>query len=723
MEAIEPVIPSELSSRLNECDFNNVSLIYDKALFVYYVRERLIGRWISMKRIESTNVLRSALKEVSVQTVLKYVEVVFDSEIKSTDTILVVASPFHDEIVNSVLFDDDNGEGVITDVLSKLRMADGFDILTIQFAKRMKSDFLNGLKQIKSNYLTPVAEIDIPEWTKNYKDIAKEIDNLYDTITPGFSTPRRVEAVPTRSVSPSPFVQSVPNQYLPLVVTPGSVPEQHNSETQFAILPVPDSPSISMSSMDIGEINDKIGEVIRRVIRSNKIKLYRRINVNEKCVEMLSEILSYLTRFDLVDIVLERQITSSPLFVGSLHKICRMEKIVPCRVNLLDTLNILFKDEQTAVLPSVMSKNEIDSISKGMNLSNSPIIGDEIFILSHEKARYLYDKLPTLKDGFDNLNYYLGGYLFDLDLTSCYITGSAIPACMLEVPSTIYFGDETDRKSYIDAYYPRIYTLPEKRFSYTNEITDILQDHSNKVIITYNSGTKKVNLKYDGRVILFDIIDGADVDIAVDPSLSLEEFDNIAKKHHAVITKYYRDASLEKVVRENKEGVKSHMWEIKDIHMRSVQIYQASIGHILTHHVAPVRGFVTKDVITNSITCKLAASCLLSSVRNSCVNYYYFAGKKSKPQDVILKYYQRGYSFCDVNHGIETVINEIIERDPKWKGLSKNYPPSISICGNFNILSINVDINLLRQNFNDKWYIFVNAGPYSDTTGACHIEN
>jgi len=483
MEAIEPVIPSELSSRLNECDFNNVSLIYDKALFVYYVRERLIGRWISMKRIESTNVLRSALKEVSVQTVLKYVEVVFDSEIKSTDTILVVASPFHDEIVNSVLFDDDNGEGVITDVLSKLRMADGFDILTIQFAKRMKSDFLNGLKQIKSNYLTPVAEIDIPEWTKNYKDIAKEIDNLYDTITPGFSTPRRVEAVPTRSVSPSPFVQSVPNQlpalpmrpmrsvspspfvqsvpnqlpvlpmrpmrsvspspfvqsvpnqYLPLVVTPGSVPEQHNSETQFAILPVPDSPSISMSSMDIGEINDKIGEVIRRVIRSNKIKLYRRINVNEKCVEMLSEILSYLTRFDLVDIVLERQITSSPLFVGSLHKICRMEKIVPCRVNLLDTLNILFKDEQTAVLPSVMSKNEIDSISKGMNLSNSPIIGDEIFILSHEKARYLYDKLPTLKDGFDNLNYYLGGYLFDLDLTSCYITGSATS---LYVRSTIH---------------------------------------------------------------------------------------------------------------------------------------------------------------------------------------------------------------------------------------------------------------------------------------------
>lgn len=71
----------------------------------------------------------------------------------------------------------------------------------------------------------------------------------------------------------------------------------------------------------------------------------------------------------------------------------------------------------------------------------------------------------------------------------------------------------------------------------------------------------------------------------------------------------------------------------------SIDFYVAKNGYkqVMLHHVAPVRGFVTVDGIFFSISC-------LRSIHERCVrDYRYFASKTKSADEIVIKYWDRGY--------------------------------------------------------------------------------
>ena len=76
-----------------------------------------------------------------------------------------------------------------------------------------------------------------------------------------------------------------------------------------------------------------------------------------------------------------------------------------------------------------------------------------------------------------------------------------------------------------------------------------------------------------------------------------------------------------------------------------IEVYHCTPEHVFQHHVAFTRCYLTcqdgKPLFTSS------AEHLYSIFTLTSPNYYYFAGKKSTPVDVMYKYMVRGFYFDD----------------------------------------------------------------------------
>ena len=279
------------------------------------------------------------------------------------------------------------------------------------------------------------------------------------------------------------------------------------------------------------------------------------------------------------------------------------------------------------------------------------ISDDQPFIYCQNSESPLY--LST-NVSIELLKYYVGSYLLDLDLSRSFITGSALAAC-----STCFYRAPLFKsvEDYIEVLYPRFYTdlhlAPGQDWpKYDPNMTF---DHNGQ------EGVANIH----GEQYKFTIRSGADVDIAIDDTLNPEEYEAEVEKHLAVIRQHYPYIKVD--IREMAGGrINYRVFTDDPQHMmefRPVEFYQSSFNHICTHHVGIARGAFTNyfealraregrpaknPLVPNTNgNFYLTASFIYTKIRGISPNYHYFAGKKSKPQEVIIKYQMRGFGIDD----------------------------------------------------------------------------
>lgn len=198
----------------------------------------------------------------------------------------------------------------------------------------------------------------------------------------------------------------------------------------------------------------------------------------------------------------------------------------------------------------------------------------------------------------------------DFDYTKTRLTGSAMAFLIQSFNSR----DEVKL-------YPSITVIPEikdPRF-YTLDL-------SRKVVLGPNKQVEAI----------FDF--GADIDLSVDTNDS-KEFDLIAQKHYDIVLKKYPNSKFIRNERTNGYTYTIVSTDLNDYinkGFRVVEIYRGNITKILSHHVPMVRGWYDGQVYYD-ITAYMVH-------HGEYDNYYYFASSKSKPLDIILKYYKRGFT-------------------------------------------------------------------------------
>ena len=307
------------------------------------------------------------------------------------------------------------------------------------------------------------------------------------------------------------------------------------------------------------------------------------------------------------------------------------------------------------------------SVASSLEKKENPLIHSFFYPLSLiERILFLHNAkffLFSSQESLSNLRTFVGPELYDeLDLSESVITGSAIMASCYKYRSYLI------KMNYLEQlalYYPKYYTMLassetkiEDDFLIYGEIKDY------KYI---------VELIYKDKKIPFFFKNGADVDLAVVGS----NFEQIAKEHIQLIQKIY---SKERVCIEKEERKNGTSYKLFDYQheFRSIHIYPSSINRILTHHIAPVRGYCTSLKGQKEIF--LATSAILCAEQKSIKNFHYFAGKKL-PWNVVFKTKIRGFSismdgpFYSLFHHIEdfycTEVSEKIIQ--KTRGTERTY--------------------------------------------------
>lgn len=298
---------------------------------------------------------------------------------------------------------------------------------------------------------------------------------------------------------------------------------------------------------------------------------------------------------------------------------------------------------------------------------------DEVYLLDHTfMYNLLSNKLTTPIEAWDALNYYLG---FDpelLDLEHAYLTGSTIPACFIRHPVI----NIMDQKDNINIYYPVSYNVYPSLITFMDNL-NVWRGRVNKIKVTYSYHDFNVqqisrshpDLKSNGvlsvtipdETIGHSMIDesnksiiypeeelnnsrhGPDVDICVDERQGQIYFEGLVNSFVTRITEYFEAQGITLSIdsRTEKRASGSDMYVVEIRGMRTFQFYRGDMKQIMTHHVSMTRGFVTGN--GENRKCYLSASCVLGAMKGKSTNYYYFAGKRSKVSDVILKYLHRGW--------------------------------------------------------------------------------
>lgn len=279
---------------------------------------------------------------------------------------------------------------------------------------------------------------------------------------------------------------------------------------------------------------------------------------------------------------------------------------------------------------------------------------------------------PTITEARANLRYYVGDYLDELDLSQSFITGSAISASIIR--SNHIHGEYT-REVMIDLLYPKVLTQlsPE-------DLTRLRTDNVDVWNIMAISNTEGKMVKGDD-IMTFTIKSGSDVDIAIDNTVSDDEYREIVNKHFTTIKRYCPYVKMVENLKAKGDWTYLIYTDNPDYVpvFRTVELYRSSFRNICTHHVGAVRGCFTSQW-SDRPQFYLTASAMWTSFHKSTPNYHYFAGKKSNPQDVIIKNLQRGIRVSDeVLDGL--IRNYISDKNielskfPLYKG--RNVPYSV----------------------------------------------
>lgn len=407
--------------------------------------------------------------------------------------------------------------------------------------------------------------------------------------------------------------------------------------------PFVDTDTISMDE----NFESKIAEEIKKNIRADHLPMCRLLPLNEE---------NALKIRDMVD---------------------KLRKIGPCLTKDVARSHYaqIYRNIRGVInMPSAMKYligEEYNHVSNDL-----PVDKRNLFVFSEKEVK---DCLKLGKSNiFDLLNYFSGGILNDLDLSHTFITGSAIPAVLHKYK---YFPKLTMENS-IRVYYPCIYTEFSKEDSLT--LKSLIEHYWR---ITINEDCKTGFVICGNRKLPFTVKPGADLDLAIDPSVSDEQYERIADSHYRAIKKRYPSAQIVRIEKPNggwNYSIYSSDPEFVP-YFRQVEIYRSSFGQICTHHVAPVRGAFT-SFFEGTPKLYLTASALKSYDTGMLGHYHYFAGKKSLPQDVLIKYKLRGFqtSSCDA----------LIRHYLKKKELKVGDTPFINSIGmNFNVFAAQTELN------------------------------
>ena len=239
-------------------------------------------------------------------------------------------------------------------------------------------------------------------------------------------------------------------------------------------------------------------------------------------------------------------------------------------------------------------------------------------------------------------------------------------------------------KSYIDAHYPPTRTVfrdPRDREEYIR-LTALIRKHPKNVTVEYETSTTdggaislKLTARYhnnvdppEERTVTLDVLSGADLDMSVVVDTD-KEFDAIARAHYSVIRTHYPEAVLKKVPREGSD--ERYNWSITSANQpsfRPVELYRASLNHVVTHHVAMVRGgYTALAAASGKPQFIMTASLVISMANLATPNYYYFASRKTTPQLVVMKYLMRGFGLEGFPTGLQSAIMAFFSEDPLWR--------------------------------------------------------
>ena len=283
------------------------------------------------------------------------------------------------------------------------------------------------------------------------------------------------------------------------------------------------------------------------------------------------------------------------------------------------------------------------------------IDNESVFVFNNAQLDSARVSVPSEK-AHDNLKYYVGEYLDELDLSRSFITGSAITASIIRTRRDGEY--KSDRNTMIDLLYPKVLTSVDPE-----AMNEIRKDNINLWFIRAVSETEGIATKGNKNV-RFTIKSGSDVDIAVDNTVSDEEYRRIAVSHLEVIQRYHPYAKMREVLKP--KGDWNYVIYTDDSAyvpvFRQVEMYRSSFRNICTHHVGAVRGAYTSRW-SEKPQFYLTASALYTSMTCDTPNYHYFAGRKSNPQDVIVKNMQRGI------HTTDWRLTRIIEKYIEMKNI------------------------------------------------------
>lgn len=279
---------------------------------------------------------------------------------------------------------------------------------------------------------------------------------------------------------------------------------------------------------------------------------------------------------------------------------------------------------------------------------------------------------------------YAGDWILNFDWKKCHLTGSAMAACIFNIPPNrlppvngikMKFTETMFKRNgiysqgagtYMDSFYPAIYTIPvgerlivssdkQNEFLTKNFPIAIFREVKGKQmmllhVIPRRKLKKMVNtgeIADELKTYYYDVLPGADIDIAVD----VEEDNEFDKQARAIFDAVKSTAAYlnAKMVRTDKEpyGYRIYMPDIESrAKVRDIEIFRSTLARIASHHVSPVRASYTSSLNQDNIPqFVLMASCLLTGMSAKNQGFHYFASRKQTPMEIALKYRMRGFKF------------------------------------------------------------------------------
>jgi hypothetical protein len=404
-----------------------------------------------------------------------------------------------------------------------------------------------------------------------------------------------------------------------------------------------------------------------------------------------------------------RNALNTPQFAG----LCRLPEILALERN---------SDESMPYIDAIGYLNMLERSVMAMRDRRIPCITPEspfIFTLEQVIAMKIAHAPPNVATAVWRLDQFVGGYLADLDLSQTLITGSAIAASLIltEVETSVFQvasaaanaaanaaaavnaaanaatnAHHADAyRAYLNAHYPTVRTVPRNRAAYSKLArTAMVSSDANFTLVTAAAGassaptcTLTISVEPVGESkgspaggVVLDVLPGADVDMVIIAG-SWEEFDAITARHFSVIHARYPFAVLRKKTRALGRA-ENYSWAIEvDLlsnagvqsisSFRTVEMYRSSFDNICSHHVGMVCGAYTAMFDKKSQF--LVSTRLVIAMRKlTASNYDYFAGRKSQPLDILLKYEQRGFNI-DCNPAIMRSIEQFRDAEDRtnWK--------------------------------------------------------